>query len=481
MTKELVRALLVGALCVPELLAAQGDPVATRVQGGLDTKFAQAECKVEGGDFRVSSGKTYLKTGLEGSGDPSNRAAALKNGVRVVTEAITSAGQDKSSAAWYWLGRLYLQEGDLRGADSAFTRTVALTPGCKDEVKRFRIRAWAALVNAGGNFRKAQQGDSAFLMYRAANQIYQNAPLAYMNMADMFNTANQGDSATYYFGLAAHTTPTDTDEVRLRNQALFNYGALLLNSGKAADAVAALRSYVAAEPSDPSGKKGLAQAFRAAGMTDSAQALERQLVSQAGVSDSTGQGGALSEEDLMNIGAKQFGDKNYREAAATFGKVVAANPWNSDAVYDLANAELGLQDGPGLAKAADRLIAIEPLYEYAYTMKAQGYKFTANQDSIIQAIVTREALPVNLEIQSFAPSADSPSLTGKATGRDARDANNRPIPARPVTVVVEFLGKDAAPVATTEVTIPALKPGDSAPFTAAAKGAGAVAWRYRVK
>mgnify|MGYP003525011092 CR=1 FL=1 len=70
----------------------------------------------------------YLKTGIEGTGDPVNRVNALKNGVRVITEAITTAGQGKNPSAWYYLGRIYLQQGDVVGADSAFNRAVAITP-----------------------------------------------------------------------------------------------------------------------------------------------------------------------------------------------------------------------------------------------------------------------------------------------------------------------------------------------------------------
>jgi hypothetical protein len=72
-------------------------------------------------------------------------------------------------------------------------------------------------------------------------------------------------------------------------------------------------------------------------------------------------------------------------------------------------------------------------------------------------------------------------LTGKVTGREAHDENNKLLPPKPQTVTVEFLGKDGSVVGSQDVRVAALKAGETAPFRAEAKGAGVRAWRYRVK
>ena len=154
MTKGLLSGLAMLLLTAP--LTAQNG-VQNRVIGSLDTRLVQPECKLDGaGDFRIASGKTYLKTGIEGTGDQSNRVNGLKNGVRVITEAMTSAGQGKNPAAWYYLGRLYLQQGDLYGADSALTRAAELAPQCAEEISKSRKYGWAGLVNRGG---RGERGD----------------------------------------------------------------------------------------------------------------------------------------------------------------------------------------------------------------------------------------------------------------------------------------------------------------------------------
>jgi tetratricopeptide (TPR) repeat protein len=487
MTKALVTGIGL-ALAIPLALAAQNG-IATRVG---DSKFTQPQCKLDGGDFRVSSGKTYLKTGIEGTGDPSNRARALNNGVRVVTEAITSS-QSKSSAAWYWLGRLYLQQGDLVGADSAFNRTVSLASECKDEIGKLRYRAWVNLVNAGAGFRQSKNDDSSVVMYGAANIISSSDPLAYVNLAELYDAKGNADSSLTYYGRAAATEPVDTNQVKVRNQAAFNYGVLLLKLATATtlsdtslmrvreDAVIAFRRYVTLDPADMAGKKGLAQAFRAAGMADSAAALESQLVAAAGPATAAGDAEGVSEGDLMDIAVRQFNDKNYQAAAETFGRIATMSPFNRDALFNQANAYLALQDGAKLSATAEKLIGLEPLAEYDHSLRAEGYKITKQQDQLYQAIVTREALPVNLEIETTRLGGTRATVTGKLTGREPRDEANKVLPPHPMTLKMEFLSKDGQVVTTTEVAIPALKPGETAPFEAVGEGSGIKAWRYTAR
>jgi tetratricopeptide (TPR) repeat protein len=478
MTKVFAGGMLAMLIAAP--LAAQQDGIQSRILASLDTRMMQPDCKLDGGgDFRVSSGKTYLKTGIEGTGDPVNRVNALKNGARVITEAITTANQAKNPAAWYYLGRIYLQQGDVVGADSAFNRALALAPACKDDIQKYRYRVWAALVNAGQTFRQAKQDDSALVMFRTANVIDQNLPLAFVFLADLFNDRQQADSSLYYFGRGAATEPTDANMVKARNQAAFNYGVLLLNAGRSKEAVTALQRYRALQPDDVGAKKAMAQAFRAAGMADSAQALERDLIAVS--SQAPDASGEVSEDDLIDIAVKQFNDKNYKEAAATFEKVIVKNPWNRDAVFNQANAYLALSDGANLAMAAEKLILIEPLAEYDHSLRIQGYKLGANKAGLYKAVVGREALLVNVEVQGFKLGSGVATLTAKVTGREARDENNKIIPARPLTLSVDFLGDGGSVVASQEVQVPVLKTGESQSISAAGKGAGIKAWRYTVK
>ncbi len=476
MTKGLICGLAMLVLAAP--LAAQNG-VQTRVVGSLDTRLVQPECKLEGaGDFRIASGKTYLKTGIEGTGAQTNRDNGLKNGVRVITEAMSTAGQGKNPAAWYYLGRLYLQQGDLVGADSAFTRAESLAPACKDDIAKYRHRAWVALVSAAGTFLQAKQDDSVLVLGRAANQIERTQPVAFYYMGAIFDGRSQSDSALVYFGRAAATQPVEPAMVKQRDNSIYRHAKALLDAGRGAESATAFRRYMTVMPDDVDGKKGLLLAFRAAGMADSAAMIEAQLVS---ASSTDPDGGNLTEAELFDIGAKQYNDKAYAPAAATFGRIIALNPTNHDAVSAAANAYLALNDGPKLAVTAEQLIAIAPLSHYAHSLRVQGYKLATDTDKLIAAVIEREALQVDLAIDNFQRAPESATLTGKVTGREPRDENNKLIPVKAVTILIEFLGQGGTVVTTAEVELPAPKAGETQPFSVAGKGAGIKFWRYRVK
>ncbi len=66
-------------------------------------------------------------------------------------------GQDKNPAAWYYLGRIYLQQGDLYGADRALTQAEQLAPKCAEEISNYRKNAWVGLVKAGQQIRGGKE------------------------------------------------------------------------------------------------------------------------------------------------------------------------------------------------------------------------------------------------------------------------------------------------------------------------------------
>src|SRR6186997_3232750 len=96
--------------------AQQQTPLNDRVAQAMPSKYTPPACGIKPGHFKVSSGGAYLKTAVETA--PANRARVLGQGQKVLTEAIEKNGQEKNPAAWYYLGRVYLHQGDIVGADS---------------------------------------------------------------------------------------------------------------------------------------------------------------------------------------------------------------------------------------------------------------------------------------------------------------------------------------------------------------------------
>jgi len=482
-----VKATIASAILLLPLAATAAESqqrvLSDRVAKSMPTSYQAPDCGLKSGHFKVSSGATYLKTGIEAD-IPENQKRALDDGERVLLEAMRQNNQDENPAAWYYLGRIYLQRGDIYGADSALTHAEKLAPACAKEIDGYRRNAWVALIKGGSGFEEQKNLDSALVMYRQAGVMYRKSPIAYYQAAAVFNEKGATDSAAIYYGLAvaASGNVTDTIEQKIRNRSAFNSGALLLNSQKHAEAAAAFEQYLKWVPNDIEAKRGLAAAYRGQGQAAKAQALEQQIVAAGGTAAPGGAPGAgAGTADLMNVGVNLYNDKKYAEAAEAFAKVAQAEPYNRDALFNLSNTYLALKDGPKLLAAAQRLSAIEPMNENSLKLVGEGYKQAKQVDEAVKVAEKVLALPVDVKVTEFSPGASNATLTGTATGRQAQTPAGKPIPPAAVTLAVEFLDAKGAVVGSQDVALPALEAGKSQEIKATAQGGGIAAWRYKRK
>jgi tetratricopeptide (TPR) repeat protein len=472
-TRIVLAAGLLGVSAYPA--AAQQPAVNNRVVQGLPSRYIPPTCGLKAGHFKVSSGATYLKTGVE-TEVPANKTRALASGQKVLLEAIQQNGQEKNPAAWYYLGRVHLQQGDLAGADTAFTKAETLSPGCKQDISAQRYNGWVPLVNAGINFAKEQKSDSALALFREANTIYRDKPQAYSAAAVILANNKMDDSAIVYLQKAADIA-TAANMAEDRNQATFNLAAVLQRQNRNEEAAAALERYLGWVPNDVEAKRALAGTYRATGKLDKAKALE----AQAGVGPAaaaarpagTGQGAA------MNAAIALYNAKKYDSAATAFEQVVAAEPYNRDALYGLANSYIGLKKGPQLAQTAARLVAIEPLNDDVLRMLATGQRMAKKEASANKTAMQVIAMPVSIAVKEFAPAPDGASVKAIATGREAQNSRGKPIAPKPITVIFEFLDSKGTVVGNQEVQVPVLKTGETHPIEVKAQGTGISAWRYK--
>ena len=452
-------------------------PVNDRVVKGMPSRFTPPTCDIKAGHFRVQSGATYLKTGIE-TEVPENQTRALNNGKKVLLEALQQNKQEKNPALWYYLGRIYLQQGDIVGADSALTRAETMLPACKKDISDVRYPAWVPLVNAGISFNKAEKNDSALALYRQASTIYRDKPLAFLNSGVIFANANQADSAVFYFQKASQIAE-QTNAVEDRNAATRNWGALLQRAGRHQEAIPVLEKYVAWAPKDVEVKRALASSYRAAGQTDKAKAIDDEVgVAAPAAGQPSAAAGASA--DAMSAAVTLYNGKKYGEAAAAFEKVLATEPNNRDALYGLANAYVGIKS-PKLADAAARLVAIEPVNEEAVRLLANGQRMAKKETLANKTAVRLLGMPTSIKVSQFAPTAAGASITATATGREGETAQGKPLVATPLVLVFEFLDAKGAVVGNQEVQVPALKAGETHPIEVEAQGQGIAAWRYKQK
>ena len=79
-------------------------------------------------------------------------------------------------------------------------------------------------------------------------------------------------------------------------------------------------------------------------------------------------------------------------------------------------------------------------------------------------------MPTTIKVTQFAPTAAAATITGTATGREAKPPRANRVAPKPCTLVFEFLDGKGAVVANQEVQVPALKAGESQPIEVKAAG-----------
>jgi tetratricopeptide (TPR) repeat protein len=435
------------------------------------TQFLPPACSAAMGDSKANDAAKALRNAISES-DPTKRKGELAEAQKKAREAAT---QGSGAAGWIYLGRAYLYSGDLAGADSAFARGEKLAADCKEDTGRFREAAWVPLVNAGIDFANANNPDSALVLFRQANSIYREKPNAFAGVGTIYANQGDNDSAIVYLQKATEVaTAAKQDEDR--NVAAYNLGLVQTRAKRYDDAIKTLEQYRTWAPNDVQGAKALAVAYRGAGQTDKAAALEK----EAGVPPSEVPGAGAKAGELFQQGVAAFDAGKFAEAGELFGQVYAAQPYNHDALVNQATAYYKAKDTAKLMDAASKLVAVEPLNDIGQQLLFEGYRTSKQADKQIETAGWRLAMPLKLETKGVKLSPTDVELTLMATGREAKNASGAAIPAKPTALVFELLGSGDAVLATQEVTVPPLKPDATHEVKVAAQANGITGWRYKV-
>ncbi len=177
----------------------------------------QPPCDIKAGHFRVNSAIVNLKTAAE---KPNTRDRMLRQTVDVLTRAITGDAQDKNPAAWYYLGRYYVEVGDAGGADSAFDRAEQLAPQCGQDIAGYRQALWRDVVAAGLRNWQENRLDSAKLLLRQAGALRPDQPRPFFSLGQLYASQDQLDSAALYLTKAADLAGSDTTFAESKKDAL---------------------------------------------------------------------------------------------------------------------------------------------------------------------------------------------------------------------------------------------------------------------
>src|SRR5690242_1339582 len=490
----------------------------TFVAAGASPALAQGDwippkCDLPGaGHFLVASAVVYLKKGKE-TQFPDVKEREYKDAYRVLNQAVTTGGQDKNAGAWYYLGRYYIEEKDMTGMDSSFTKAEALAPKCHDEIYYWRHNSWVPIYNNAVHALNGGKADSALVYLQQAGKVSPAEPEGISLMGTLFFNNSQYDSAATYFNKGL-VLAQDPKFEKNRKDLMFNLAAAEQQQKHYDSAAAVYRAYIKANPNDPSAVSQLANTFAAGGHPDSARALYQEMLQHADSIDaltlfSAGvamYNAAPQSPDTAEMGSKCRDEARKVRPALTAAAIkrrcdppnvqamteyavnskgaftlaiqafragLAKNPNYRDAIYNLTNTYLVTGQKDSMLAMARRLYAVDPMNRKTLQLMAEALQEHGRSDSALHYITLADSLlPFEVTVGQFQPSDQNATITGLFT-------NFHTTKMSAAKVTFEFLDPHGKVVASQTQDVPAMDAGGNTAFNVQAIGANIAAWRYK--
>lgn len=461
-------------------------------------------CRInDSSPFQINSAKVYLNK-VRGTGKDTEKDDRLRDAVRVVTDEPEKIKNDLgrewqlSQALYLWAKRDRENKIDTRGevgyttrtdepldllaaADSAFTAVERRAPECADSVRRYRRDLWTPIINKAIQL-TAENPDSAEKLANRSLVIFRDSPHAYNLLGNI--AVQSGDNAKMIPRLrqVIEVSGTDTANTAVRHSAMYNLGVALSNQADRAsgaektrlygEARALFEQYLAEKPGDSNARAGLSRALQAMGDTAAiGNIFEAMLNNPAQYTD----------VQLFEAGVGAARGKRQAEAAKLFEAGLEKNKYHRDALYNLANMYMGLEQGDKMQATTRRLLEVDPSSPNNWKLLAASYQVMARtetnaakkkalNDSVVKYIERGDKLPVALTFTAFDHSG--------ATHRLAGTVENRSAAAKTFTVRFEFLDANGSVVATKEQSVGPVAPKAAQPFEVVVQQSGIVAYRY---
>jgi tetratricopeptide (TPR) repeat protein len=489
-------------------------------------------------DLPMQAHPKLLTAGLQFNGvfkptaKPEDKAKALQTVIKVLTDDVSGFPANMQPSRNFLLGQTLLvwldQPGtglseprgklgytadptgrqDIAAAlDSAWTAIRAVKPECSDSLKLYTNGLWGQLINKAVNFTNSQQNDSAEVYARRSMLFDSKQYYAYNIMSNIALVKDDTVAMIEWFGKTIEVTAgtTDTNAVKVRDNMLLNLGALYTNAAGSAEgakkdsstraAVATYKRYLAFHPNDLTTKLRI---LRLSGATlDSASANSFVDTVLQNVN-------AVSDAQLTDAGSELTKNKLYSSGLRLFEAALKKNPFSRDGLYNSAVALNNLERFDEIRPFFTRLRDIDPnntgIYSLARNIQAarklkvqttanKGVRPRAGQSILLnpaqQALIRvfNDSLVYYTQIiQNMNPTVDvrtfSPGAEGAKLGAVVQVPPDKP--AATYGIAVDFLDATGNAVASTTIRTKQLEPGSFELISAEGKGAGIVAFRYKV-
>jgi tetratricopeptide (TPR) repeat protein len=410
---------------------------------------------------------------------------------------------------------------DLVGTvDSLFTIVEKAKPNCSDFTAYYRggQKFYLDIANAAINSLNEDKLDSAEFYATQAHRIYPTSPYGVMVLGNVASKRGDNAKAVSYWRAAAEAAANDTSYRDVRRQMLSNIGTVYLNRANAAsgaarkadaDSAATMLAELLAIPGTQGpylfgSRQNYQTALLMAGDTAKFVASYQPLLQNPS---------AYVYQDLLNSAVNAARAEKAEDAAKLFAATLEQNPYNRDALFNLAVTYLTLEQNDKVGPVVTRLVAVDPGNPENYNLAARAYlsmgkaaqakKNTsvaaAYNDSTLTWYSRGNKLPVEVVFSEFTPSEKDLAIAGTVTDRrDKIDAANSGTStakgkttksakaAAPtfaptaVTLNFEAIDKSGTVLGTGSITTEALTPGKTATFRVTVPAVNAIAYRYTI-
>lgn len=372
-------------------------------------------------------------------------------------------------------------------ADSAWTIVEASSPACVAVGRQWREqKPWLDVLNGAINALNANKLDSAEYLAKRALILDRSAPYAYSVLAGVAKSKKDYPTATENWRKAIAAAGSDTAFADIRDRGLYDMAAIATLRAEAASAAekrAAARDAVTAW-----------NAFLASGSDDIQGTVAVQnlgkLYITAGDSASIGKVWApmlanparYGENTLMQAGVLASQSKHPDEAARIFNEVLTRNPYQRDALNNLAASYIFLSQYDKVFPIVTRLTALDPsnpenwmlnAYSYAGLLKTNktGKLNKTYTDSLVYYSGKADKMPVKVTFTEFSRTSESTTLVGQIENKGAI--------GKTYPFTVEFLDKSGQVLSTETASVGPVPPKGSKEFKITSAKGGVAAFRYK--
>ena len=376
----------------------------------------------------------------------------------------------------------------LAAADSALRLVEQSNPECAAEIAEIRRGdAWRGALQAAITAHGAGQLDSAEILTKRSMIIDRGTPYPYQLLADIAQQRRDTNTAITHWRQVLVSSGTDTIYNEPRRQAQYNLGSLIAGRAEAAtgaeqvklakESAEFLRAYMSSaspDPDDANARNRLANVLSLAGDTASIPTVYADLLANPA---------KYNDMHLVQAGVIAVKANKSADAAKLFAAALERNPYDRDALTNLAASYYGAGEFTKMPPIIQRLVALDPnnpdaltLYVYAYSGLAKAEKSgTAKRKALTDSLVAYndrvEKMPVVFRVTQFARGSSRAVLNG--------EIENRGTAPKSFNLTLEFLDKEGNVVATQEVPVEGVAPQASKPFTVTVPQGGIVAFRYK--